>query len=225
MSADIKSSFLADTSNHEMTVRLDHNVYRHIRFKRPGDSCYWFELVTWPHHLCISGDMGTYVFSRTEDMFRFFRTDQLEINEDYWSEKVVSSDRIPVKKFDVEAVRKWFRENLRDTLREWSNKEHRRDIIRQVRELFDFIDDMSEEDVRRAIDDVCVDDRKPVPGIGASVAEWNEYRSAKGKQQVFVDMWEVDFTAYTYRFLWCLHAIVWGIQKYDGAKVAQGAAS
>lgn len=198
MSTDVKSSFLSDVEKHEMTVLLDHNVYRHIRFQRQGDSHFWFELVTWPNHLSIGGDMGTYVFARTEDMFRFFRRDDLSINEDYWAEKVVSSDRTPVKEFRVEAVRQWFRDNLRCHLEGWS-KSQRSVIVQQVRELFDCIDDMSEEDVRRAIDGIDVDG-----------------------DMVFCDMWEVDFTTYTHRFLWCLHAIVWGIQQYDGAKVAQG---
>lgn len=201
MSTDVKSRFLRDIAKHEMTVLLDQGVYRHIRFQRPGDNCCWFELVTWPGHLSIGGDMGTYVFSRTEDMFRFFRRDQLEVNEGYWAEKVVSSDRTPVKEFRVEAVRQWFRENLRSHLDGW-NKSERRDIIQQVREFFDYIDDLSEEEIRRAINDIDVDG-----------------------DMVFHDMWEVDFTTYTFRFLWCLHAIVWGIQQYDATKVAQGAAS
>ena len=145
--------------------------------------------------------MGTYVLSRTEDMFRFFRRDQLEVNEGYWAEKVVSSDRTPVKDFRVEAVRQWFRENLRSHLDGW-NKSERREITQQVKELFDRIEDMSEPEIRREIDDIHVDG-----------------------DMVFCDMWEVDFTTYTFRFLWCLHAIVWGIQQYDATKVAQGAAS
>ena len=201
MSTNVKSKFLADVSMHEMTILIDQGVYRHIRFRRPNDGFHWFELVTWPGHLSIGGDMGTYVFSRTEDMFRFFRRDQLEINEGYWAEKVVASDRVPVKEFRVEAVRQWFRENLRSHLDGWSKTE-RRDIIQQVREFFDYIDDLSEEEIRRAIGDIDVDG-----------------------DFVFHDMCEVDFTQYTHHFLWCLHAVVWGIQQYDATKVAQGASS
>lgn len=201
MTDNIKSRFLRDIAKHEMTILHDHGVYRHIRFQSPRDNCYWFELVTWPGCLSICGDMGTYVFSRTEDMFRFFRRDQLEINEGYWAEKVVSSYRSGMKQFRVEAVRQWFRDNLRVCLEGWDKGDRKR-IIGQVRELFDGIDEMSEEEVRREIDGINMDG-----------------------DMVFSDMWEADFTEYTLHFLWCLYAIVWGIQQYDGAKVTEGAAS
>jgi hypothetical protein len=32
-----------------------------------------FDVVTWPGHLSISGDMGCFVFTRVDDMFTFFR--------------------------------------------------------------------------------------------------------------------------------------------------------
>jgi hypothetical protein len=34
----------------------------------------------------------------------------------------------------------------------------------------------------------------------------------------FHDSWEVDFTEYTGRFVWCCRAIVWAIQQYDDAR-------
>ena len=41
--------------------------------------------------------MGTWVFSRTEDMFSFFRVHQdrpgYGINPSYWAEKVIARDR------------------------------------------------------------------------------------------------------------------------------------
>lgn len=225
MTTSVKERFLKDVSNHDMTVLLDHGVYRHIRFRRPNDGFHWFELVTWPGHLSIGGDMGTYVFSRTEDMFRFFRRDQLEINEGYWAEKVVASDRIsPVKEFRVESVRQWFRENLRDHLRQYS-KDDRRDIIDQVRELLTDLEEKSEEQVRREIDEISVSRRIGIPAIGSTDQEWLAYRRSRPAIQVFSDMWEVSFEEYHPRFLWCLYAIVWGIGKYDAAKDAKGAVS
>ena len=225
MSTNVKSRFLRDVSKHEMTVLLDQGVYRHIRFQRPGDNCCWFELVTWPGHLSIVGDMGTYVFSRTEDMFRFFRRDQLEINEGYWAEKVVSADAHgSVRVYRHEGVQRWFRENLRDNLRSYS-KDDRRDIIDQVREVLTGLDEKSEEQVRREIDDISVSRRIGIPAIGATDQEWLAYRRNRPAIQVFSDMWEVSFEEYHPQFLWCLHAVVWGIQQYDATKVAQGASS
>ena len=87
--------FLSDIANHQMTVIRDDVVGRHIRFRRPSTICYGFDLITWPGHLCITGDLGTYVFQRLVDMFEFFRADpfyadrhpkqQLFINAGYWA--------------------------------------------------------------------------------------------------------------------------------------------
>ena len=34
----------------------------------------------------------------------------------------------------------------------------------------------------------------------------------------FYDFWETDLEEYTFRYLWCLYAIVWGITQYDKQK-------
>jgi hypothetical protein len=34
----------------------------------------------------------------------------------------------------------------------------------------------------------------------------------------FQETWELDFSAYTFRFVWCLYAIVWTIRQYDHIK-------
>jgi hypothetical protein len=67
--------FLKDVEKHEMKVLLDNGLYRHLRFAATGQYSWnqWFEIITWPGKLAYSGDMGTYVFERIEDMFEFFR--------------------------------------------------------------------------------------------------------------------------------------------------------
>lgn len=84
-------SFMRDVATHEMTVFRDDGLYRHIRFRRPNTMRTHFDLITYPGYLCYSGDMGTYVFSRLDDMFEFFRTDR-DINPGYWSEKLQAVD-------------------------------------------------------------------------------------------------------------------------------------
>ena len=71
--------FLEDIKNHYMKVLRDDGVNRHIRFTQ-GRFRYHFDLITWSEHLCISGDCGTYVFRRTEDMFDFFQMDKNDFN-------------------------------------------------------------------------------------------------------------------------------------------------
>jgi hypothetical protein len=72
---------------HEMTILLDEGLYRHVRFRRPDELGYWFDLVTWPGYLAINGDLiSGYTFARIEDMFNFFAGDH--INPMYWAEKI-----------------------------------------------------------------------------------------------------------------------------------------
>lgn len=82
-----RERFLGDTDEHEMTVRHDEGVYRHLRFQRPGSWQYGYDLVTWPGFLAYTGDMGEYLFARTEDMLAFFASGP-GINPDYWGEKL-----------------------------------------------------------------------------------------------------------------------------------------
>jgi len=50
----------------------DGDVFRHLSFRHDRKIKDSFEITTWPYHLCISGDMGTFVFSETRDMFDLF---------------------------------------------------------------------------------------------------------------------------------------------------------
>jgi len=98
--------FLKDVAEHEMTIHLDQGLYRHVRFMKPDRHWHlWFELVTWPGFLSITGDVGAYTFSRLTDMFEFFRDDcpDLGVNLGYWGEKVRAVDRNgPLDEFSPE---------------------------------------------------------------------------------------------------------------------------
>lgn len=88
----MKEDFLNMVKEHEMRVLLDSGVHRCVRFAKPGGRIEnSFTLTTWPGHLCISGDRGTWVFARVHDMFEFFRGDG--ISAGYWAEKIVAADR------------------------------------------------------------------------------------------------------------------------------------
>lgn len=90
--------FVKDVENHQMQVLVDDDLHRSLLFKQPGTGNLYFRINTWPNHLCISGDMGTFVFSRLPDMFEFFRDDK-EPNLGYWSEKLESGT---AKKYSAE---------------------------------------------------------------------------------------------------------------------------
>lgn len=188
--------FLKDVSEHEMTIKQDDGVFRHIVFKKPDSGVYGFNLTTWPGYLCISGDMGTYVFSRLEDMFQFFRRDELTINSGYWHEKLVSTcTRCGDEEYSPELFRKYVLENFNMAAEdnEWDEEER----VEKLEEVTDKVLYYSEESLEEAMSAACKFESD----------DWH-----------LADFWEYNPKEYTVQFLWCLHAIVWGIQKYDDEK-------
>lgn len=189
--------FKADIGKHEMRILREDGVARHVRFQRPGTMCMHFDLITWPGYLCYTGDMGTYVFKRLEDMFQFFRrADDERIDYRYWAEKVEASDKCDgIKEFTQEKFRAvvldWF-ENLSHEMPEDEQAALRARIDEEIFTAAEYYGD--EHSSRKAV---------------------NEFEHNGDK--FFVDFWEADCTEYTYRFLWCCHALVWAIAKYDGA--------
>lgn len=192
-----EKSFLEDVAAHAMKIVRADGVYRHLTFKRPDRRALWFDLVTWPGALCIDGDMGTFVFRRLEDMFEFFRGDS--INPGYWSEKVQSTARRGCEQFSEDR----FREAIKSQFDSWV--EDREPSDAEKAELWSEID----EDILQVIGS---------EGQTAMAAAY--YFHSPEHDFGFVDLFDHRLTEYTPSFLWCCHAIVWGIQQYDAAKVA-----
>ena len=211
--------FSRDTARHEMTVLLDNGVYRHILFKRPGDSSYHFELVTYPGYLCFSGDMGCYVFSRLRDMVDVFRSSGHEksapdapavrnINPSYWSEKLQAVDgrrKAGFEEFSSEAFEQVVKEQLVQWCRDHPKlgREGRAELRRQlVWEVLDCSNNGEHEAIKAGMD-------------------FSE--EIEGIRFQFDEFWDHDFTRYTHSFLWACFAIAWGVQRYDEYKAAEAA--
>lgn len=207
-----EESFLLDVRNHELKILHDDGLYRHLRFKRPGEGTFWFDIVTWPGYLAYSGDMGEFMFARCDDMFDFFRMDRndfnfhedrkLQINPYYWEEKVESESRYGggVMEFDSEdftnRVKEFFEDYCRDTE---LDEEQRGDLWEEIE--WRILNHADEEHLAYA-----------------AVSDFSY------KDFEFVDFFDAGSTQrYTYHFIWCLYALVWGISLYDqqkGAKVS-----
>lgn len=210
-----EEKFLDDVKNHKMSIVCDNGINRNIIFKRPDSSTYYFQLTTWNNHLCISGDMGTYVFERCQDMFAFFRMDKndfnfkqdkkLQINAGYWHEKLQAEG----KHFKSEE----FSEEL---------------FIQQLKSLLeDFCDgnDIDEEG-KQEIWGAIESDASNISTIEEAVdfinqPDWVE--SHEENQEAFAEYLQSEpdfggFEDYTHHFIWCLYAIVWGIKQYDEYK-------
>lgn len=106
---DVSARFAREAADHEMTVLHDDGLYRHLRFKAPQTSMYWFDLITVPGSLIFRGDGESFVFARVQDMFEFFRGQR--INPVYWSEKL-TSNRDVAKRYDPDLFRAYVTETF-----------------------------------------------------------------------------------------------------------------
>jgi hypothetical protein len=202
-----EESFLNDVSKHEMKVLLDNGIYRHLRFKQPGSSNMWFDVVTWPGFLAYAGDMGAFVFARLEDMFEFFRgrpddKDKLFINTGYWGEKLEAVDRSGRESgylvFSPERLREHVEERIKDWVEDGDCPEvELREAIKE--DIYSYLDD-GEYEARRALGEFGIE--------------------INGHHYEFSDTWEWDCTEYTFRFVWCCYAVAYSIQQYDNSKIA-----
>lgn len=214
-----EARFLMDVSEHEMTVIRDEGTHRHIRFKRPGTSCYYFDIITWPGYLCYTGDMGTFVFQRMTDMFQFFRTDRenmrlregetLYINPQYWGEKLQAVDRSGDGGSYLEFSEEKFNRVVMTDLVQWIREHAYRTTKEERRELWDaVIGDVIEADGDSG-------------GYRKQCAAYDFHHRVNEKLTFcFDDFFEHDVTDYTSRFIWCCYALAWGVAKYDAEKAA-----
>jgi hypothetical protein len=195
--------FVRDTAKHEMTVLHDEGLYRHLRFKSPTDSAYWFDLITVPHALIFRGDGESFVFSRLEDMFQFFRSGihkdgSIHINPGYWSEKL-TSDRDSC----MEYSEKLFTQKVSEYLAECEEDTPGVTVAwnEHVGQFCSEYDTSYEESARQALNDFAF-----TPD------------SDTGLPFTFEDTWDWSFREYGWWFLWACHGICWGIQRYDQVK-------
>ena len=99
--------FRQDVACHQLTVHQKDRLYRHLSFS-DGTQDKAFRITTWPYHLCISGDMGCYVFSVSQDMCAFMHSDspQLRHDPEYLASNLTAphSDDQSVRVFDYAPV-------------------------------------------------------------------------------------------------------------------------
>ena len=188
--------FLRDVKDHQLTIKLDQGVYRHLVCANKNGS--WnqrFEIITAPHSLLIRGDMGAVAFSRIEDMFQFFSSDPAKINPYYWGEKIEGLDADGGRnayKFNGD----YFREKLMHRVYDSdTGSESPDEIMEQLDNCVDWQDE--EAIVIRAVGDF----------------ESNERFS-------FTDVWEINATVPLGRFIWLCRAICWAIGEYERAREA-----
>ena len=234
----IADRFRRDTADHGMTVVHDEGLYRHLRFRRMATqrdgsrkptSMYWVDLITWPGCLAINADMGSFLFFREEDMFGFFRGNH--INPGYWAEKVKAGDPGGVTAYSPEKFRQSVTEDAAEAEKDWPglteavkrdifggdsmwDTDHEAGAVGALRD-FEFGASSSTEcacgeRAERLSEDDAVNWAQGRAGHRVTI------RRVEGF--TFTDAWEWNLSDYTCQFLWCCHAIPWGIAQYDAAK-------
>lgn len=210
--------FLEDIKNHEMTILLDSGVYRHLRFKRKDTNCYYFDIVTYPNHLVISGDMGCFVARRLNDMFEFYRTADndfnknrkggLSINPKYWAEKI-ESGKDDIKEFSVNRLKNVVDEYIDSSLHgeDWTEDE-----IQELKINIDRDINYTDDNSVRMFD---------------MINEYEYYKAGKSYRDkpnfTFDDWWEYASSCeeYTFHYIWKCYAIAHAVQEYDKFKLGE----
>ncbi len=177
--AEIKNRIVRDLAEHVITeVRRD-GLHGHWRCGKPETSNLSFSIITWPGFLCYTGDMGHYLFRRTENMIGFMQSASMSYS--YAAEKCIAHDG---------RLREWrhelFEEELEDYLRDLrescvSEKRlaevvEKQDQIRREYSIYE-----AEHDASKAMYESGLYDGSDMPNC----------------------------KAFTFHFLWGLHAIKW----------------
>lgn len=88
VTAKVAHHFVADSEGARLDVVLDTDTHRHLVFSNRTKLMGAVNIVTFPDHLVVTGDRGTWSFTRygTGDMLSFFAGDG--VNLPYWSQKL-----------------------------------------------------------------------------------------------------------------------------------------
>lgn len=217
---EIDTRFLIDTAFHRLEIIRDDGLYRHLRMQQPGNSCYHYDVITWPGYLTVTGDMGTWTFSRTYDMFRFFGGWTGEINTGYWSEKLEAGAGRSAYSF---LAQEYDHDEFCSSLREWLSSYFEEDDEEIERDV-DWDDESDDPDsdktrIREIVRDLCRED------LGNDMLAYRAVYDADWPE--CVDVWElcadITYKSYSSHFRWILFAITWAISKYHNAKIVDKA--
>lgn len=193
--------FSRDIDRHQMQVIRDEGVNRHLRFKRPGTMCMHFDILTWPGYLCYTGDMGSYLFRRLDDMFEFFRggsgSKPYRIDLRYWAEKLEAADKSDgISAFSADS----FKAEVRDYFEQATDDDDDWPAQRKAA-LWDEIESQ-----------VLGRDWE-----GSADLAFQRLHDFEHDGFRFTD-WDRECKEYSHRFRWCCHALVWAIATYDASR-------
>lgn len=211
---EIKKSaerFFQEIKDHRMEILHNDGLYRHLRFRNPKNSFYWFDLVTWPGNLAFRGDGESYTFARATDMFDFFTQHELgkdgsvHINPQYWAEKLTSHNQ--AEKYDEEIFKDRLWEEVASMIEGGTVEKAQEARFRQE------VASMLEEEVYSTADTAI----QMLENFQFYNIESHEYDYKYNSEKIgFDESWEwvSACTAYDWWYLWACHGIVWGVKQF-----------
>jgi hypothetical protein len=217
---EVMGRFQRDTATHQLELIKDDGLHRHLRFRRPGTSCYGFDIVTWPGHLAISGDMGAAMFTRLPDMFEFFRDSRncaepgaLYINPRYWAEKCVANDG-EKKEFSSELFEALVKQHFDEFIADHSEDVEDSEQPHAPEWASEFWDELQFEVLQLDSDDV-----------GSAIGAMDRFKPDSDTAYAsfrFTDAWEYasSLQDYTFDFIWRLYAIAFAVKAYDDRSIS-----
>jgi hypothetical protein len=198
-----QEQFQKDVADWKMETLHENGLYRHLRFRLQGGGFAYFDIVTWPGRLVITGDCETFTFTRLQDMFEFFRTDGQRINPGYWQEKIIDGSG-RARRFD------W------DTLRA------------DALACFDVATESMDPEQRQEAREELESDLDSEPDEYGAVNVLRNFAYRDGRDVLFqFNLCEgaPDGKDWDYHYIWCCRAIAWAIEQYDAAKAVATEAS
>lgn len=192
--AEIKERFAAESVDGKLTVRRDDGLYRHLEVEMPKSSAYWFEVMTWPGALAITGHTGSHIFRRDDDMIAFFRQCMVphgpawDVDTRFWAEKVQPRGERDVQAYAEDCVKAYIKQAAQE-----AEADHPGLLAEVEEQLFDHYSNA---------------DLETEAGAKAALAtfEFDGFRFD-------TDGWE--FTEYDYWFLYTCQALAWTVAQYD----------
>jgi len=193
------SQFMAEMAKHTLTIKQDDGHYKHLVMAEAGEFENAFEVIAFPHHIMITGDMGTYCFSRTLDMMKWFIKDgdkaiaspQIELHR--WYSKLVSTDSyLGAKKKSLTLAKQEVEQNRDFYINEYP------DQASIINSAFDDLIDYAEMGVEMLLIEMY--------GFSFTI-DGNEH-------QPFTDFEADTVEAYVSQFAWCCYAINFAIGEY-----------
>lgn len=181
-------------AEHKIRMRLNQGMFRSWRCQKPETWCYGFDITTTPGALLVTGDIGTLVVERTNDMISWASSAVRSI--DYFAQKV--PHEIATEKFDIEVAKEWIGDEIAECRRnyaeavEFMNTNAQKDFDEQLGKLSDLKITLDEYGEHGFITELA--DSGLVDGC-----DWPNFKN------------------YTSSFLWQREAVKWFIENMDKA--------